>query len=338
MTTQKGKPCGASYISAKDKCSKSTTRRAVQKAAVVGGGLLAAGAVGALAARRRPRLRPASSPPGGGGPGGGPGPLAPRPRGPSGLPLRNPSTVRPASAAVIPVRVREIPPPRPIAVLTPSRVRERTSKTARMRANTAAALASAQREIGRTAQLEVQRIGRLGNTAAAMGEAAGMASKTGFREVRLRVEKLRRRYEPGYRKPARTAPPAQRRLAPGSDRPLGEVNFTPLAQQPGGARLQAGQFQMNRPLQREGLQKRDAKDKKYVKVVKDPETGRKKKVRYGAKGYKIAPGTSKGDRYCARSFGDMKSHNKDCSGADRNTPLCLSRSKWKCSGKKSRRS
>ena len=83
----------------------------------------------------------------------------------------------------------------------------------------------------------------------------------------------------------------------------------------------------------------DAEDgKKYTKTVTNPETGRKNKVRYGAKGYTIAPGTDKGDRYCARSFGDMKSHGKDCSGPDRNTPLCLSRAKWKCSGKSSRRS
>jgi hypothetical protein len=78
----------------------------------------------------------------------------------------------------------------------------------------------------------------------------------------------------------------------------------------------------------------DAEDgKKYTKVVTNPETGRKNRIRYGAKGYKIAPGTDKGDRYCARSFGDMKSHGKDCAGADRNTPLCLSRAKWRCSGK-----
>jgi hypothetical protein len=82
----------------------------------------------------------------------------------------------------------------------------------------------------------------------------------------------------------------------------------------------------------------DAEDgKKYTKTVTNPETGRKNKVRYGAKGYTIAPGTDKGDRYCARSFGDMKSHGKDCSGPDRNTPLCLSRAKWKCSGKSSHR-
>jgi len=78
-------------------------------------------------------------------------------------------------------------------------------------------------------------------------------------------------------------------------------------------------------------------DKKYTKVVTNPATGRKRRIRYGAKGYTIAPGTNKGDRYCARSFGDMQSHGKDCSGADRNTPLCLSRTKWRCTGKTSRR-
>jgi len=77
--------------------------------------------------------------------------------------------------------------------------------------------------------------------------------------------------------------------------------------------------------------------KKYTKVVTNPKTGRKRRIRYGAKGYTIAPGTDKGDRYCARSFGDMKSEGYDCSGAERNTPLCLSRAKWRCSGKTSRR-
>ncbi len=75
--------------------------------------------------------------------------------------------------------------------------------------------------------------------------------------------------------------------------------------------------------------------KKYTHTYTDSKTGKKRKVRYGAKGYSISPGTKKGDAYCARSYGDMKSHNKDCSGKDRNTPMCLSRKKWKCKGKKS---
>ncbi len=81
----------------------------------------------------------------------------------------------------------------------------------------------------------------------------------------------------------------------------------------------------------------DAEGKKYSKTVTDPKTGRKRTVKYGAKGYTIAPGTKRGNSYCARSFGDMKSHNKNCAGKDRNTPLCLSRAKWKCSGKTSRK-
>lgn len=74
--------------------------------------------------------------------------------------------------------------------------------------------------------------------------------------------------------------------------------------------------------------------KKYTHTYTDKK-GKKRKVRYGAKGYSIAPGTKRGDSYCARSYGDMKSHNKDCSGKDRNTPMCLSRRKWKCKGKSS---
>ena len=75
--------------------------------------------------------------------------------------------------------------------------------------------------------------------------------------------------------------------------------------------------------------------KKYTHTYKDPKTGNTRKVRYGAKGYKIAPGTKRGDSYCARSLGDMKSEGMDCSGPDRNTPMCLSRKKWKCKGSKS---
>jgi hypothetical protein len=75
--------------------------------------------------------------------------------------------------------------------------------------------------------------------------------------------------------------------------------------------------------------------KKYTHTYKDSKTGKTRKVRYGAKGYKIAPGTKRGDSYCARSEGDMKSEGMDCSGSDRNTPMCLSRKKWRCRGAKS---
>jgi hypothetical protein len=58
-----------------------------------------------------------------------------------------------------------------------------------------------------------------------------------------------------------------------------------------------------------------------------------KKVSYGQKGAKVKPGTKKGDSYCARSAGQMKSHGK--AAKDPNSPLRLSRKRWKCKGAKS---
>lgn len=85
-----------------------------------------------------------------------------------------------------------------------------------------------------------------------------------------------------------------------------------------------------------------AKGKRFVKLVRNPQTGRTNKVSYGQAGKakgggdRIKPGTSRGDAYCARSLGQMKSHPS--AARDPNSPLRLSRAKWKCSGAKSRRS
>jgi|TARA_A100000172_G_scaffold71799_1_gene52587 hypothetical protein len=90
----------------------------------------------------------------------------------------------------------------------------------------------------------------------------------------------------------------------------------------------------------------EGKKKKACKPSKGKKFARRVKgrcVSYGQAGKakgggpRIKPGTGKGNAYCARSYGDMKSHGKDCSGKDRGTPLCLSRQKWKCSGKYSRK-
>ena len=70
------------------------------------------------------------------------------------------------------------------------------------------------------------------------------------------------------------------------------------------------------------------KNKKYKKKVDG------KTICYGAKGYRIKPGTKAGDSYCARSLGINKKYGIDCSKTP-NTPNCLSRKKWKCKGKKS---
>jgi len=87
------------------------------------------------------------------------------------------------------------------------------------------------------------------------------------------------------------------------------------------------------PEQRSNIAEKYTGPKKYKKVVGSGKN--KRTVRYGAKGYSIAPGTSKGDSYCARSYGQMKDHPS--AAKDANSPLRLSRKKWKCSGKRSRK-
>jgi len=74
-----------------------------------------------------------------------------------------------------------------------------------------------------------------------------------------------------------------------------------------------------------------APGKSRAKVVKNPKTGRTKKVSYGQAGKTPRPGTKKADSYCARSAGIAKKM-KDKS---RNSPNALSRKRWKCRGKKS---
>lgn len=79
-----------------------------------------------------------------------------------------------------------------------------------------------------------------------------------------------------------------------------------------------------------------SKGKRFVKVVKNKETGRTKKISYGQAGKasdggdRIRPGSKKGDAYCARS-NKIKGDWRD----DPNSPNNLSRKKWKCRGNKS---
>lgn len=72
-----------------------------------------------------------------------------------------------------------------------------------------------------------------------------------------------------------------------------------------------------------------AKGKASVKVTKSG-----KRVSYGQKGASVKPGTKKGDSYCARSAAQMKKHPS--AAKNPNSPLRLSRKKWRCSGSKSK--
>lgn len=79
---------------------------------------------------------------------------------------------------------------------------------------------------------------------------------------------------------------------------------------------------------------RPAKGKAKVKV-----TSSGKRVSYGQAGKakdggpRVRPGTKKGDAYCARSAGQMRDNPK--AAKNPNSPLRLSRKRWKCKGTKS---
>ena len=87
--------------------------------------------------------------------------------------------------------------------------------------------------------------------------------------------------------------------------------------------------------------RKPAKGKARSKLVKDPKTGRTRKVSYGQAGEakdggpRVRPGTKKGDAYCARSAAQMKKFPS--AAKDPNSPLRLSRKRWRCVGKKSKR-
>lgn len=88
------------------------------------------------------------------------------------------------------------------------------------------------------------------------------------------------------------------------------------------------------------------KGKRFVKVVKNPNTWRKKKVSYWQAGKakdggdRIRPWTKKGDAYCARSLWIKKEMIKKGGESAKkarnpNSPNNLSRKKWKCKWAKS---
>ena len=184
--------CGRGAISAGEKCTKGTAtkRRVVKTAAKIalGAGAAAGLTAGAIyAAKRRYAVTPVR--------------VTVMP--PAHL---TPGSVRPALPGDRTTRAlraergtRQLRGTTPYGLLPPSP--PRLGRTGRLRANTGAAVRRAERRIAQTARAEVQRVAQIGNTMAAAGEATGMAAKTTLRELRLRAEAARRRWEPGYRRP-----------------------------------------------------------------------------------------------------------------------------------------
>lgn len=300
----KGRPCGQSHIAQGKTCHQKgafPTRTAIAAG-------LTAGAVGAALLHKGSRKAI----------------------------LNSPKTLQRAAQRGVTEVVHRATAPKPSMRLTPRAFEQikPPSKTERLNQAARSANVSAENAMRKAAQAEIERGMAVGQAMYAAGKATRASLRSGMRTHNLTVEKLRRRYEPGYRKPR-------------SDNLI--QHYAPVQLQPPTRRDACWEGYEQIGMKRKGKRRvpncvpisqkqNDTEDgKKYSKTVTNPETGRKNKVRYGAKGYTIAPGTDKGDRYCARSFGDMKSEGYNCSGAERNTPLCLSRAKWKCSGKTSRR-
>lgn len=212
-TDSAGKRCGQSYISSGKQCQQKgafPTRKAI--AAGLGVAALGVGAYALTRKRGRKPIQLTTPDP-------WDAPFTPRPLQPA-----KPSFPKPLPALPGDRTTRQLTGITPIALLPPAR--RPKSKTQRMRENTATAMRQAESAIGQTAREEVRRVGQIGNTMATTGEAAGMAVKTTLRELRLRTEAARRRFEPGYRRsPAATPkPPAQ--LSPGMG-PAFEVPLNP---------------------------------------------------------------------------------------------------------------
>ena len=80
--------------------------------------------------------------------------------------------------------------------------------------------------------------------------------------------------------------------------------------------------------------RKPAKGKAKVKI-----TAAGQKVSYGQAGKakdggpRVRPGTAKGNAYCARSAGQMR--DNPSAARNPNSPLRLSRKRWKCRGKTS---
>lgn len=225
-----GRRCGQGYIAAGKKCQ---AKGAFPTRAAIAAGIGAAGiAAGAYALRRRNRVVPARVTVSNFSPVVGASPAQ--------RALPGDRTTRRLRAER---GTRQLRGTTPYGLLPPSPPRQ--GKTARMRANTGAAVRNAERRIAQTAREEVRRIGQIGNTMAAAGEATGMAAKTGWREVRLRVEAARRRFEPGYRR-GRTTPRGPALLQGSTAEPL-RVGLTPRAVSPQRVRVRRRSDRLGKP-------------------------------------------------------------------------------------------
>ena len=166
--------CGNGSISQGEKCSKGTARQAV----LVGATALTAGALGIAAGRA----------------------------------IGNGSANRALQTTIF--KAGQLAPKRPTAgsarlapriTLTPKAFENirPTAKTARLAGQAREANQAAEKAIQKAAQLEIERAAAVGTAMHKAGKATRLSLRAGLRTTHLTVERLRRRYEPGYRRPAR---------------------------------------------------------------------------------------------------------------------------------------
>jgi hypothetical protein len=215
-TDTAGRRCGQGYIAAGKQCRQKGAFP-TGKAIAAGLGVAALGA-GAYALTRRRRITPVGV--GVAGPAGLLRGFAPSSR--ASLPGDRTTRALPGDRTT-----RRLTGNTPYGLLPP---RPPKSKTQRLRENSALAARRAERDISRAARAEITRAGAVANAMASAGEATGMSTKTTLRELRLRVEAARRRYEPGYRRGRPAAQRPQPQL-PESGNPFA-VPFRPATPRP----------------------------------------------------------------------------------------------------------
>mgnify|MGYP003342584334 CR=1 FL=1 len=116
--------------------------------------------------------------------------------------LGAPGALRRTAQRAVTEVVHRVTAPKPSMRLTPGAfagIRPQ-SKTQRLHNEARTANQAAERAIGRAAQSEVERATAVGSAMYAAGKATRASLRSGLRTHNLTVEKLRRRYEPNYRK------------------------------------------------------------------------------------------------------------------------------------------
>lgn len=169
-STAPGRPCGKGHIAAGKKCR--LTSPGPNKAALAVG--LTAGAVGTALLYKGSRKAI----------------------------LNTPSATKSLAQKAVTETVHKLTAPKPSMRLQGEALNNMRppSKTVRLHRIAQTANREAEQAISKAAQIELERTAVIGEAMHKSGKAARASLESGMRRHNLTVEKLRRKYEPGYRK------------------------------------------------------------------------------------------------------------------------------------------